>query len=142
MKKFDISHNSKLYAYVADLNDAIEGLDFLSKDEDFVQVGTMNYKKGKSTPPHYHLIHEKESNMTQEVVIVYKGEVTCKIFTIEGEHIQSVVLKPGQFIVQLYGVHEYIMNEDSVIMEVKNGPYYGMEIDRKRIETDDNASSA
>ena len=92
MKKFDISHNSKLYAYVADLNDAIEGLDFLSKDEDFVQVGTMNYKKGKSTPPHYHLIHEKESNMTQEVVIVYKGEVTCKIFTIEGEHIQSVVL--------------------------------------------------
>ena len=34
------------------------------------------------------------------------------------------------------------MNEDSVIMEVKNGPYYGMEIDRKRIQIDDNSSTA
>jgi len=44
MKK--ILHNNEIICIVANLEDAKEGLDFLSEDNDFIQVGTWNYKKG------------------------------------------------------------------------------------------------
>ena len=32
------------------------------------------------------------------------------------------------------------MNEDSIVLEIKNGPYYGPEVDRKRIDVVDKPS--
>ena len=37
-------------------------------------------------------------------------------------------------IIQFYGVHEYIMLEDSIVVETKNGPYSGPEKDRTRVK--------
>ena len=47
-----ILHNNEIICIVANLEDAKEGLDFLSEDNDFVQVGTWNYKKGQVLPLH------------------------------------------------------------------------------------------
>ena len=49
-------------------------------------------------------------------------------------------INEGELIVQIYGVHEYIMNEDSIVLEIKNGPYYGPDVDRKRIDIVDKPS--
>ena len=35
--------------------------------------------------------------------------------------------------IQIYGVHEYEILEEALVIETKNGPYFGPEIDRKRI---------
>jgi hypothetical protein len=83
------------------------------------------------------LEHDKPANLTQEVVLVHKGSVKCRIFTKEGNFIDEVDINEGELIVQIYGVHEYIMNEDSIVLEIKNGPYYGPEVDRKRIDVID-----
>jgi hypothetical protein len=133
----EINFENQLYAFVWSLNDVNEGLEFLSDDSDFIQLGTWNYKKNFSTAPHYHLEHDKPANLTQEVVLVHKGSVKCRIFTKEGNFIDEVDINEGELIVQIYGVHEYIMNEDSIVLEIKNGPSYGPEVDRKRIDVID-----
>ena len=140
MKIKEISFESKLYAFVCSLNEVKDGLQFLSDDSDFIQLGTWNYKKNFSTVPHYHLEHEKSSNLTQEIVLVHKGSVKCRLYTKEGNFVEEVDLNEGELIVQLYGVHEYIMNKDSIVLEIKNGPYYGPDVDRKRISTIDTSS--
>ena len=38
-----------MYAFVCSLNDVDEGLEFLSNNTDFIQLGTWNYKKNFST---------------------------------------------------------------------------------------------
>ena len=140
MKIKEISFENQLYAFVCSLNDVSKGLEFLSDDTDFIQLGTWNYKKNFSTVPHYHLEHDKPSNLTQEVVLVHKGSVKCRLFTKEGNYVDEVDINEGELIVQIYGVHEYIMNEDSIVLEIKNGPYYGPEVDRKRIDIVDKPS--
>ena len=140
MKIKEIIFENQLYAFVCSLNDVNKGLQFLSDDSDFIQLGTWNYEKNFSTVPHYHLEHDKPSNLTQEVVLVHKGSVKCRLFTKEGNYVDEVDINEGELIVQIYGVHEYIMNEDSIVLEIKNGPYYGPEIDRKRIEVVDKPS--
>jgi len=140
MKIKEISFENQLYAFVCSLNDVSKGLEFLSDDSDFIQLGTWNYEKNFSTVPHYHLEHDKPSNLTQEVVLVHKGSVKCRLFTKEGNYVDEVDINEGELIVQIYGVHEYIMNEDSIVLEIKNGPYYGPEVDRKRIDVVDKPS--
>ncbi|OUU28803.1 MAG: hypothetical protein CBC04_00665 [Verrucomicrobia bacterium TMED44] len=140
MKLKEISSEGKLYAFVCSLNEVKEGLEFLSDDSDFIQLGTWNYKKHFSTVPHYHLEHDKPSNLTQEVVLVHKGSVKCRLYTKEGKFVEEVDINEGELIVQIYGVHEYIMNKDSIVLEIKNGPYFGPEVDRKRIDIIDKPS--
>ena len=91
MKIKEISFENQLYAFVCSLNDVSKGLEFLSDDSDFIQLGTWNYEKNFSTVPHYHLEHDKPSNLTQEVVLVHKGSVKCRLFTKEGKDRKSVV---------------------------------------------------
>ena len=140
MKIKEIIFENQLYAFVCSLNDVNKGLQFLSDDSDFIQLGTWNYEKNFSTVPHYHLEHDKPSNLTQEVVLVHKGSVKCRLFTKDGNYVDEVDINEGELIVQIYGVHEYIMNEDSIVLEIKNGPYYGPDVDRKRIDVVDKPS--
>ena len=65
---------------------------------------------------------------TDETFIVIKGSMS-----IEFEN-ETIKLNEGEMIIQFYGIHEYIMLEDSIVIETKNGPYCGQEKDRTRVE--------
>ena len=47
----EIIIEGKLYASILDPTLAKEGLDFLTEDSSFLQVGTWNYKKGHKLEP-------------------------------------------------------------------------------------------
>ena len=66
---------------------------------------------------------------------VVKGNIECNLYTENGDLIKKVTINEQELIVQFNGAHEYIINEDSLIIETKNGPYFGPDIDRVRIET-------
>ena len=53
-------------------------------------------------------------------------------------YIDSAIVESGMMIVQYKGVHEYEMLEDSKVLEVKNGPYYGPDKDRTRVNVRQN----
>ena len=128
-----ITSNGEIYASVFDIRNIPEGLDFLTDDQSFIQVGTWNYKKDKTLAAHFHNYFERSSYSTQEVVYVLQGKIKCNLYEEDTTYIDSAVVESGMMIVQYQGVHEYEMIEYSKILEVKNGTYYGPDKDRTRI---------
>ena len=65
---------------------------------------------------------------------VVKGKVKCKIYKKNKEKINSNDIEEGQIMFQFFGIHEYEIEEDSIVVEIKNGPYFGPDKDRTRVE--------
>ena len=110
-----------------------EGLTFLTEDENFIQVGIWNYKKDKRLDTHYHNTFPRESTKTNETVYVVKGTIKCNLYKETGEKVSSHTIESGEMIVQFNGAHEYFIIDDAVVIETKNGPYFGPDKDRTRI---------
>jgi restriction endonuclease S subunit len=111
-----------------------EGLAFYSNDNDFIQVGTWNYQTGKELLAHNHNIIERTINRTQEVLFIKKGRILAELFDEEDKKIDSLEVKAGDILILLNGGHGYkILEDDTQVLEIKNGPYFGTEKDRRRI---------
>ena len=134
----DIRYNNELYASYFNLENISDGLQFLTQDDSYIQVGTWKYEKGKILEAHYHNKFERSSYITQEVVYVIKGSILCSIFTKNGKFIESKIVNQNTLIIQYQGVHEYEILENSQIIEIKNGPYFGPEKDRTRVNVKKN----
>jgi hypothetical protein len=134
MKVERIEEGNKTLAIVVRNEDWEHGLSFVSSSEDYLQVGTWWYSKGQKLLPHIHLNAPREILSTQEMVLIKEGCIRADIYNEEGLYLKSVELKKGDFIVLLKGGHGYeILEEDTKVLEVKNGPYVGVEKNRKRI---------
>lgn len=111
-----------------------EGLNFVSSDEDYQQAGIWGYNKSKKLAPHIHLIAPRKVLRTQEVVFIKEGRIRADIYTEKEEFLKSVELEKGDTILLLNGGHGYeILEDNTKVLEVKNGPYVGADKDRKRI---------
>ena len=110
-----------------------EGLTFLTEDENFIQVGIWNYKKDIRLDTHYHNTFPRESTKTNETVYVVKGTIKCNLYKETGEEVSSHTIESGEMIVQFNGAHEYFIIDDALVIETKNGPYFGPDKDRTRI---------
>ena len=134
MKTEKIMDGDLILAIVIRNSDWEEGLNFVSSEEDYLQVGIWGYNKGKKLEPHIHLLAPREVLRTQEVVFVKDGRIKADIYTEKGEFLKSVELRKGDVIILLNGGHGYEILEDNTrVLEVKNGPYVGADKDRKRI---------
>ena len=136
--KEDYIFNKILYATVLRPLLVPEGLSFFTSDDQFIQVGSWNYKKDKVLDLHYHLEFPRTSYKTNESVYVVKGKILCKLFKETGEFLTEIFISENEMITQFNGAHEYTILEGSIAVEIKNGPYFGPEKDRKRIEAKKN----
>ena len=61
-------------------------------------------------------------------------EIIRKRPNLEETKIETLIVKQGELLILLESGHGYsILEEDTTVLEVKNGPYLGAEIDRRRI---------
>ena len=134
MKTEKIMDGDLILAIVIRDADWEERLNFISSDEDYQQVGIWGYNKGRKLAPHIHLIAPREVLRTQEVVFVKEGRIRADIYTEKGNFLKSIELEKGDTIILLNGGHGYeILEDNTKVLEVKNGPYVGADKDRKRI---------
>lgn len=134
MKLNRIECDGKLLAVFLKSEDWVEGLNFMSSDDDYLQVGTWNYNKGKKLLPHMHLEAMREIERTQEVVYVKEGKLKVDIYSDDKKYLKSLELNKGDTLLLLSGGHGYeILEDNTQILETKNGPYVGAEKDRVRI---------
>ena len=111
------------------------GLSFFSDDEDYIQVGTWGYDKPKELLAHTHNEVHRDVAWTQEVIFVKKGSIKAEIYDLSNKKVQDIICNVGDTIVLLRGAHGYhILEDDTQVLEVKNGPYVGAELDRVRIK--------
>jgi hypothetical protein len=110
-----------------------DGLNFFSHDKEFIQVGIWGYGKGKKLEAHIHNEVKREVPWTQEVLFVRKGKLRANIFNTSKNKIAELEVNAGDIIILLRGGHGYdILEEGTQVLEIKNGPYVGPELDRQR----------
>lgn len=113
---------------------ASSGLNFWSADSENIQVGTWVHPHGTLLHPHSHNVFPREAMRTQEAVYVVSGALSAQFFEDDGTPLKTVNLSAGDLLVCLSGGHGYsILEPDTRVLEIKNGPYFGPEKDRRRI---------
>ena len=126
--------DSGLARYIPAREAGRDGLNFFSPDEDYVQVGSWCYEKGKQLSAHQHNRVERMVPWTQEVLYIRQGRVRVKIYNSQSELVDQWDAVSGDIVILLRGGHGYeILENDTQILEVKNGPYVGAEKDRRRL---------
>jgi hypothetical protein len=97
----------------------------------FLQVCSLNMKKGKTFTPHQHIWKKgPEDVIAQESWCVISGEVDVSYFDTDGKFLAKVRVYPGDISVTLEGGHTYECIQDAIVYEYKTGPYTGVENDK------------
>jgi hypothetical protein len=130
-----VKKENKKIALKFGMTDIKEGLSFFSENNDFIQVGAWRYEQGKNLLTHIHNFVKREINRTQEFILVVKGSVKASIYDDDENFIEDTVLNENEGLILFSGGHGYeILEDDTVVIEVKNGPYVGAELDRRRLK--------
>lgn len=103
------------------------GIQFFTPGDFSQQLGYMNREKGYVIPPHRHNLVERKVTLTQEVLYIKSGRVRVDFYDDSQNYLESRLLTEGDVILLASGGHGFEMEEDSEMIEVKQGPYCGEE---------------
>jgi hypothetical protein len=120
-----IGRAGKVFAYVMRETGADDKTTFLTPDESIQQVGFVVHPAGAEVRRHYHLPLERTIVGTPEVLVVRSGRCEMDVYDDDQELVTTRELAAGDVMVMVGGGHGFRMVEDTVMLEVKQGPYYG-----------------
>jgi len=98
---------------------------FLTPSEFKQQVGFVVYPAGGKIARHNHRALERHLVGTSEVLVVQSGRCEIDIFNDDRELVATRELRPGDVMLMVGGGHGFRMLEDTVFLEIKQGPYTG-----------------
>lgn len=128
-----IEHNNKIVSIIYRDKDWIKGLNFITPEEMFIQVGSWWYDKGKRLDSHVHNDFERLALRTHESVYVRRGAMKVVLYTEDKEFLEEYTLYEGDLAVFAYGGHGYeILEDNTQIIESKNGPFIDVETDKTK----------
>ena len=128
------SDDGKIIAIVVKRDFEEDGVNFVSKRDFPLQLGISRYMKGEKIKAHFHIEKEIRINKIQEVVHIKSGRAMVNLYGLDGKKFKSVELSDGDTIFFVDGGHGFEMLEDTKIIEVKQGPYFGKDKDKRMIE--------
>lgn len=124
-------------AYLGNINNSPKGLRFLTVNEDFIQCASFRYDAQHVMNAHRHIERKPpETFRSEEVLLVWKGSVrVCIISDDKGLDTKNRkvyrTMKAGDYIVVFKGGVGYkVLEDDTLMMEMKNGPFNNSEEDR------------
>lgn len=113
-----------------------EGLTFYSLPDEGIQLGTWGYNKDQVLQPHNHNKCTKLADRTCEIVFVVQGSIHVDLYSETDVILSEFEMNQGDILICLGGGHGYQTLEDETkVLEFKNGPYFGKELDRRRFES-------
>jgi cupin fold WbuC family metalloprotein len=118
-------------AYIVSADWAPTRTTFLTPETLPLQMGMIVYNKDEAITPHVHLPITRSVEGTSECIVVRKGRCLIDIFDSNKNFVSTHELKTGTIILLLGGGHGFRMLEDTVLFEVKQGPYAG-DLDKAR----------
>ena len=99
---------------------------FLTPNEFTHQVGLIVYPAGGEIKRHVHRPLERHIAGTSEVIIVRKGRCELDIYDDDRVLVATRELRTGDVMLMVGGGHGFRMLEDTILLEVKQGPYTGL----------------
>jgi len=130
----EIRDGDRLLAVVWRDSDWLPGLHFCTPDELFIQVGCWQYPEGKQLAAHRHKIYQRDVTQTQEMVYVKRGRMKVRVYGANAELVAEPVLETGDMAILADCGHGYeILEDDTQILEAKNGPFIDVETDKEQL---------
>jgi hypothetical protein len=123
----EITHQGKILSIIIRSTFQPERTTFLTPPEFKQQVGFVVYPKGGVVKRHVHLPLERNLVGTSEVILVKRGSCLLDVFNDDRELVATRQLETGDLMLMVGGGHGFRIQEDTVLVEVKQGPYSGVE---------------
>jgi hypothetical protein len=120
-----ISHKGRVLAFVIRGRASANQTSFFTSDEANLQAGFVVYPAGGRVQPHVHLPLTRTVVGTAELLIVREGRCFVDVYTDDRALLSSHELVAGDAVLSLGGGHGFRMIEDTVLLELKQGPYVG-----------------
>ena len=122
-----ITWKGKPLAYISRAETNPKQTSFLTPSDLNLQMGFVVYPAGGEITRHIHLPLERHVVGTAEVLVVKKGRCEVDIYGDDEGLVASRELRAGDVLLLLGGGHGFRMLEDTVFLEIKQGPYTGLD---------------
>lgn len=126
-------HDGIILSIVYRDEDWVEGLNFITPNDLFIQVGSWWYSKGKKLASHIHNEFSREATRTHEMTYVKSGAMRVLLYDEEMNYLDDFIIREGDLAVFAFGGHGYeILEDNTQIIESKNGPFVNVETDKTK----------
>jgi mannose-6-phosphate isomerase-like protein (cupin superfamily) len=133
-KFYSIQEPDQVLAVVFNIDSIQESRYNASSDTEILQVSAMCFSQGRVLKPHYHVPTERVTVGTQESWIVWQGRLGVTLYDLDQTIVSEFEISAGDCMTLYRGGHAFtVQDENTKIIEIKNGPYYGPEHDAKSI---------
>ena len=122
------------YAEVIRADVRVDKTTFFSPAESSFQFGLLAHEAGFIEAPHYHREFSRTIDDLQQMFVVQRGVVAVDLYSDDGALIREIVLRAGDAIVLIHGVHAVRVIEDMQCISVKQGPFLGVAYDKVEIQ--------
>lgn len=128
-----VEHEGVTYAEIIRADLQVEKTTFFSPPDSSFQFGLLAHEAGYREPAHYHKSQERRIDDLQQLFVVQRGIVDVELYTDDGRRFRVIRLEPGDAIVLIRGVHAIHVIEDFQALSVKQGPFFGDEVDKVEV---------
>ena len=128
-----VDFEGRHYAEVIWADTRVETTTFFSPPESSFQFGLLAHGAGFVEKPHYHREFERTIRDLQQMFVVQRGVVAVDLYSDSGELLRELILRAGDAIVLIHGVHSIRVIEDMQAISVKQGPFLGVEFDKVEV---------
>lgn len=104
-----------------------DSTEFFTPDDANLQVGYVTRRGGETIDRHAHHPVERNTRGTAEVLVTVEGTAEIDVYDEDREFVSTHTLRTGDVCVMLKGAHGFRTIEDTVFLEVKQGPYGGLD---------------
>ena len=120
-----VTQGDRLLAIIVSADYRPSATTFLTTPELEQQLGFVVHAAGEKIPSHIHHPEQRHLKGTTEVLVLVRG--SCEIDLFDDDHtlLATRQLKQGDVILLASGGHGFRMLEDTVLLEIKQGPYMG-----------------
>ena len=121
------AEDETLLAYIIRAGFSSDITSFITPPEHNFQVGFVVHPQGGEIQSHFHRSIDRHVPNTSEVLVVRQGRCEIDVFDDHKRIVETLQLAPGDVMVMVAGGHGFRMLEDTVLLEIKQGPYIGIE---------------
>jgi hypothetical protein len=100
-----------------------QGVNFISQENDELQIAIMNHPEGRNIQRHFHPKQERKIQNTTEILIVTEGVLEVNFFDLKGNLKWSGNVQPISVVALIAGGHSFKSISESKFIEIKHGPY-------------------
>jgi len=126
-------HKKKIYAEIIRANVKSSSTKFFSNPKSSFQFGFVAHKKGCFELPHYHKRIKRKISDLQQVLFVQRGKIEVKFYNKNKKLIKNILIKKGDAINIVQGIHSINVLETAQCITVKQGPFISDAMDKVNV---------